>query len=135
MAAAADQGNDAAGAPIANVGDGVASSDTANTGQVNLKYEQAVSTANQYTDIKFNQLQDDFNAYRNDVDQRFEGMDRRIDRMGALSGAYAGMAMNGIKLLKLVQSLEAQSLTTRKEDVPYEEMQNRFAKMLSQGEA
>lgn len=79
--------DDNEGRPISNVGDGVADTDAANMGQVNQKYEQAVSEANVYTDTRFDTMQDDFN-------QRFEAMDGRIDRMAALSGAYAGMAMN-----------------------------------------
>ena len=86
--------SDNGGSAIHNVGDGVANSDAANVGQVNQKFEQSVSTANAYTDTKFNQLQDDFNAFQRNADRRFDDLDRRIDRMAALSGAYAGMAMN-----------------------------------------
>ena len=79
--------DDNEGKPISNVGDGVADTDAVNVGQVNARYEQAVSESKTYTDTRFNAMQDDFN-------QRFEAVDGRIDRMAALSGAYAGMAMN-----------------------------------------
>lgn len=79
--------DDNGGSTISNVGDGVADSDAANVGQVNQRFEQAVTESKTYTDTRFDQLQGDFN-------QRFEAMDGRIDRMAALSGAYAGMAMN-----------------------------------------
>ncbi len=79
--------DDNGGRPISNVGDGVVDTDAATVGQVNKKYDQAVKDANSYTDTRFDQLQGEFN-------DRFEVLDGRIDRMAALSGAYAGMAMN-----------------------------------------
>lgn len=79
--------DDNGGRPISNVGDGVADSDAATVGQLHRKHQQAVTEANTYTDRRFDLLQDDFN-------QRFKVMDGRIDRMAALNGAYAGMAMN-----------------------------------------
>lgn len=79
--------DDNGGQPIRNVGDGVVDSDAATVGQVNKRYNQAVTEANAYTDHRFDALQDD-------VNRRFEAVDGRIDRMAALSGAYAGMAMN-----------------------------------------
>lgn len=79
--------DDNGGRPISNVGDGVVDTDAATVGQVNKKYDQAVKDANSYTDTRFDQLQGEFN-------DRFEVLDGRIDRMAALSAAYAGMSMN-----------------------------------------
>src|SRR5690606_14348130 len=36
----------------------------------------------------------ELDAFRDEVDQRFHEQDRRIERLAAMSGAYAGMAMN-----------------------------------------
>ncbi|SDY65848.1 Head domain of trimeric autotransporter adhesin [Lysobacter sp. yr284] len=53
-----------------------------------------LTSANAYTDSRFNALSDAFDTFRGDVDRRFQQQDRRIDRLAAMSGAYAGMAMN-----------------------------------------
>jgi hypothetical protein len=56
-----------------------------------------LTAANSYTDQRFSEvtgLSDNFGALRKEVDDRFDRMDRRIDKMAAISGAYAGMAMN-----------------------------------------
>ena len=79
--------DDNGGRPISNVGDGVVDTDAATVGQVNKKYDQAVKDANSYTDTRFDQLQTDFN-------QRFDVMDSRIDRMGAMSSAMMNMGIN-----------------------------------------
>lgn len=58
---------------------------------------QTLTAANAYTDQRFTELtglSDSFDAYKGEVDDRFNQMDRRIDKMSAMSGAYAGMAMN-----------------------------------------
>ena len=55
---------------------------------------RTLTSANAYTDSVFQAFNDDFDALRSDVDHRFHVQDRRIDRMAAMSGAYAGMAMN-----------------------------------------
>lgn len=51
---------------------------------------QTLESANAYTDARF----DAWEAQLGDIDDRFRRQDRRIDRMAAMSGAYAGMAMN-----------------------------------------
>ena len=53
-----------------------------------------LDSANAYTNSVFAGLQDDFDSFRGEVDRRFHETDRRIDRLSAMSGAYAGMAMN-----------------------------------------
>ncbi|RPE81582.1 ESPR-type extended signal peptide-containing protein [Vulcaniibacterium tengchongense] len=85
-----DWNNDAGGQPIQNVGNGVKDTDAANVGQLNERLQQA----KEYTDSRFNALQSDFDSFRQDVDQRFGEVDKRIDRMSAISAAYAGMAIN-----------------------------------------
>src|SRR3546814_4344346 len=42
----------------------------------------------------FAQFNSELDTFREDVDQRFRDQDRRIDNLAAMSGAYAGMAMN-----------------------------------------
>ena len=100
------------GTRIANVADGVEANDAANLGQVEAGDAQTLSAANEYTDTTATQtltaanaytdtrfaelagLSDSFEAFRGDTDRRFQQQDRRIDKLAAISGAYAGMAMN-----------------------------------------
>src|SRR3546814_1801939 len=42
----------------------------------------------------FAQFNSELDTFREDVDRRFRYQDRRIDKLAAMSGAYAGMAMN-----------------------------------------
>src|SRR3546814_19400339 len=42
----------------------------------------------------FSQCNSELDTVREDVDRRFRDQDRRIDKLAAMSGAYAGMAMN-----------------------------------------
>ncbi|MFL6588452.1 MAG: YadA-like family protein [Luteimonas sp.] len=53
-----------------------------------------LDSAKSYTDSVFADFQDDFSNFRGDVDRRFDAQDQRIDKLSAMSGAYAGMAMN-----------------------------------------
>lgn len=58
---------------------------------------ETLSAANTYTDQRFAEitgLSDSFETFRNETDRRFQQQDRRIDKLSAMSGAYAGMAMN-----------------------------------------
>ena len=55
---------------------------------------QTLTSANAYTDFKVLALEDDFNAFRNDVDRRFSRQDQRLDKMGAMSSAMLNMAIN-----------------------------------------
>ena len=58
---------------------------------------ETLTAANSYTDTRFAQLSglsDSFETFRNETDRRFQQQDRRIDKLSAMSGAYAGMAMN-----------------------------------------
>jgi trimeric autotransporter adhesin len=93
------------GTTISNVANGIAATDAVNKGQMDAgdaatlqsandytdtTATQTLASANAYTDAKFAAWNDQFEA----VDDRFRQQDRRIDRMSAMSGAYAGMAMN-----------------------------------------
>lgn len=58
---------------------------------------QTLTSANAYTDTRFSQLNalnDNFEQFRSQVDQRFAHTDRRIDRQGAMSSAMLNMAIN-----------------------------------------
>ncbi|HEY0335616.1 MAG TPA: YadA-like family protein [Stenotrophomonas sp.] len=114
----------AAGTRISNLADGQVASDAANLGQVqqgdaatlqtSQSYTDAtasrtlstanaytdgtatrtLTTANAYTDSRFNTLNDRFDTLSHDVERRLATQDKRIDRMGAMSSAMMGMAMN-----------------------------------------
>jgi len=112
------------GTRIGNVADGQVASDAANLGQVqqgdaatlasSRSYTDAsasrtlatanaytdgtatrtLTSANAYTDARFNTLNDRFDNLNRDVERRLATLDKRIDRMGAMSSAMMGMAMN-----------------------------------------
>ena len=56
--------------------------------------KQTLSSANQYTDSKMADKvsQSDFNEFKGNVDQRFDKVNKRISRVGAMASAMAGMA-------------------------------------------
>lgn len=100
------------GTRIANVADGVETSDAVNLGQMEAGDADTLAAANDYTDntatetltaantytdqrfAEITGLSDSFESFRNETDRRFQQQDRRIDKLSAMSGAYAGMAMN-----------------------------------------
>lgn len=108
------------GTVVSNVADGVAAGDAVNKGQLDATAAsanahadagdaatlasantytdtvavQTLDAANTYTDAVFAQFNSELDTFREDVDQRFREQDRRIDKLAAMSGAYAGMAMN-----------------------------------------
>jgi len=112
------------GTRISNVADGQAAHDAANLGQVQQgdaatlataqnytdasasrtlasantyadgTATRALTSANAYTDSRFNTLNDRFDNLSQNVDHRLAAQDKRIDRMGAMSSAMMGMAMN-----------------------------------------
>ncbi|NLC61799.1 MAG: hypothetical protein GX761_11035, partial [Gammaproteobacteria bacterium] len=88
---------------IVNVAAGTADTDAANVGQVNAAAAQSrsytdtvatqtLSSANAYTDQQFAVWNDNFEAFRGDVERRFHDVDRRLDRQGAMSAAMLNMA-------------------------------------------
>ncbi|MGC1548918.1 MAG: YadA-like family protein, partial [Rhodanobacter sp.] len=87
-------GNDAGGAPITNVGAGVAPTDAANLGQVNSLVQESLQAANAYTDNRVNALSDSLDNFKNDTNQRFQRLDNRLDRIGAMGAANTQMAIN-----------------------------------------
>lgn len=100
------------GTRIANVADAVEATDAVNLGQMETGDAETLSAANEYTDntatvtltsanaytdqrfAEITGLSDSFESFRNETDRRFQQQDRRIDKLSAMSGAYAGMAMN-----------------------------------------
>jgi autotransporter adhesin len=96
-----------AGGPavVSNVAAGVAPTDAANVGQVeealatarsytDSTAQQTLSDAKSYTDQKTASLvsQADFDAFKSNVDTRFHGLNTRLNRVGAMGSALAGMA-------------------------------------------
>ncbi|MBM7132201.1 YadA-like family protein [Dyella mobilis] len=79
---------------ITNLAPGIADTDAANLGQVKEAAANAVSTANAYTDTKFNALNQDLQNFKGEVNDRFNRQDQRIDRIGAMSAANTQMAIN-----------------------------------------
>src|SRR5690606_37428389 len=88
---------------IVNVAAGTADTDAANVGQGNAAAAQSrsytdtvapqtLSSANAYTDQQFAVWNDNFEAFRGDVERRFHDVDRRLDRQGAMSAAMLNMA-------------------------------------------
>ena len=61
---------------------------TDNTASVTL------ASAKAYTDVRFDALDDEFDLFRGDVNQRFRQTDRRIDQLGAMTSAMTNMAIN-----------------------------------------
>ncbi|WJI17537.1 YadA-like family protein [Pseudoxanthomonas winnipegensis] len=53
---------------------------------------QTLSSANSYTDARFNAWNQDLDGYKQGVDRRFAEQDRRIDRQGAMNAAMLNMA-------------------------------------------
>jgi trimeric autotransporter adhesin len=87
-------GNDAGGAPITNVGNGVADTDGANLGQVKAAQQQAINAANAYTDSRVAELNQSLDQFKGDVASRFAQQDRRINSVGAMSAAMSMMAFS-----------------------------------------
>ncbi|SFS08364.1 Head domain of trimeric autotransporter adhesin [Dyella sp. OK004] len=85
---------DNGGAPISNVGAGTADSDAANVGQVNTQVNEAIQTANNYTDSKFTALSETLDNFKGEVNQRFQQQDVKINRVGAMSAAMSQMSFS-----------------------------------------
>ena len=76
------------------MGDGVASSDAVNVGQMNTQVEQAVTTARAYTDQRVDAVSADLNRFKDEVNDRFSRQDDRISRVGAMGAALSQMAFS-----------------------------------------
>lgn len=84
---------------ITNVAAATQGTDAVNLNQMNAGDTATLSAANAYTDSKFAGL--DFagiNDRFDTIEQRLNHQDARIDRVGAMGGALAGMAMNSANL-------------------------------------
>ncbi len=94
---------------VTNVASGTADTDAVNVGQLNDVTREAVEQAKSYTDAGDAGTLDeakaytdakvadfvhssDFENYRSEVNQKFHGINVRMDRIGAMSAAMAGMA-------------------------------------------
>jgi len=74
----------AAGTTLSNVADGVAPSDAANVGQVSQQVQDAINTANSYTDASSAQTLNWANAY---TDRKFAEVNRRFSTTQAMATA------------------------------------------------
>jgi len=79
---------------IANVAAGTAGTDAVNVNQLNARSTATLDQANAYTDQRFNAINDSFDAFRQNVDNRFRQIDRQLDRIGAMGTAMSQMAVN-----------------------------------------
>jgi hypothetical protein len=94
------------GTRVANVADGVDATDAVNKGQMDAGDTATLASAHTYTDTVATRTLTQANTYTdqqvtllNDrFEQRFSEQDRRIDKLGAMSGALTGMAMNSANL-------------------------------------
>ncbi|MCW0425256.1 hypothetical protein NB713_003199 [Xanthomonas sacchari] len=79
---------------VANVAAGSADTDAVNVAQMRAGNSATLSSANAYTNTRITALDDSFNQLRTDTEHRLDGMDRRMDRLGAMSAAMLNMAVN-----------------------------------------
>jgi autotransporter adhesin len=101
--------SDAGGAQINNLAAGTAATDAVNKGQLDSATSEAIasaksyadggdattlSSANAYTDSKLGGMvtSQNFDAFRNKVNDQFHAVNTRMDRVGAMGSALAGMA-------------------------------------------
>ncbi|WP_415733625.1 YadA-like family protein, partial [Psychrobacter arenosus] len=77
---------------IVNVAAGTADTDAVNVSQLQAAQTNAVSTAQTYTDTKMATLNDAFSNYAYENGQRFQEVDERFERQGAMSAAMLNMA-------------------------------------------
>ena len=77
---------------VTNVAAGTQATDAVNVAQLESTATQAVTTANAYTDQRFDAWSDSFTAYQGELERRFTDQDRRIDRQGAMGAAMLNMA-------------------------------------------
>ena len=67
---------------------------TASNTYADTRSVQTLQSANAYTDSRFAGWNDAFTQYQQQVDHRFAQTDRRIDQIGAMSGAMSAAAPN-----------------------------------------
>lgn len=79
---------------VTNVAAGTRPTDAVNVAQMQSADQQALATAQSYTDSRVSSLNDQFSGLRSDVDRRLNRQDRRIDKVGAMNAAMSNMAIN-----------------------------------------
>ena len=84
---------------IINVASGTADTDAVNVAQVKQASTDTVRHANKYTDTKFSYLKSSLQDYQLQTEHRFNEVEKRFDRQGAMSAAMMNMALstNGLK--------------------------------------
>lgn len=83
-------GNSQSSRQVTNVAAGTEGTDAANVNQV----RSAATEAKSYTDSKFASWDTQIDQYREDMDRRFQTVDRHLDRQGAMTSAMVSMATN-----------------------------------------
>ena len=67
---------------LTQVATGIRDTDAANVGQVKDASQQTLRSAKDYTDARFNAMDDRFSEVTREIGQRLGRQDRRIDRQG-----------------------------------------------------
>ncbi|MEB1610518.1 hypothetical protein FHT08_003588 [Xanthomonas campestris] len=83
-------GNAQSARQITRVAAGTEATDAANVDQV----RSGVAEAKSYTDRRLADWSTQMDQYRDDMDRRFQTVDRRLDRQGAMTSAMVSMATN-----------------------------------------
>ncbi|MCU4357172.1 ESPR-type extended signal peptide-containing protein [Acinetobacter ursingii] len=77
---------------VTHVAAGTADTDAVNVAQMNKSSSETLSSANSYTDTRFAGLESTFKDYSLQTERRFQEVDKRFDRQGAMSAAMMNMA-------------------------------------------
>ena len=77
---------------VTHVAAGTADTDAVNVAQMNKSSSDTLSSANSYTDTRFAGLESTFKDYSLQTERRFQEVDKRFDRQGAMSAAMMNMA-------------------------------------------
>ncbi|WP_151813540.1 ESPR-type extended signal peptide-containing protein [Acinetobacter ursingii] len=77
---------------VTHVAAGTADTDAVNVAQMNKSSSDTLSSANSYTDTHFAGLESTFKDYSLQTERRFQEVDKRFDRQGAMSAAMMNMA-------------------------------------------
>ncbi|MCG3842384.1 YadA-like family protein [Psychrobacter sp. Ps1] len=83
---------------IVNVAAGTADTDAVNVSQLQSAQSNAITTSQTYTDTKFANLNDTFYNYAYENEHRFQEIDERFERQGAMSAAMLNMATSTASL-------------------------------------
>ena len=92
-------GSDSNQRQIVHVAAGTADTDAVNVAQMKQSSSDTVTSANSYTDTKFSYLESSLKDYSLQTERRFQEVDKRFDRQGAMSAAMMNMALstNGLR--------------------------------------